>query len=118
VSWLCDLFKKKKEVFIDKSSPIKISTWCVPSSVFCAVCFWIKERTPVRIALQQVGVGVDHAQAEAFINGTWVPLSEFWNNTSMEASTYGRNYSQIEPYRYVGLIEFLQEQKQAMNLPE
>jgi hypothetical protein len=116
MTWICNLFKKKKEITMTPL-PIKISTWCVPSSIFCATCFWIKQRVPVRIALQHIEPGIDHAQAEALIDGTWIPLSEFWNGTSMEASTYGRNYSQVEPYRYVDLIDFIQEQKQAMNLP-
>jgi hypothetical protein len=115
MSFICNLFKKKKEATVPE--PIKISTWCVPSSVFCAICFWIKQKVPVRIALQKIEPGVEHSQAEAFIDGQWTPLSEFWNGTSMEASTYGRNYSQVEPYRYVGLIEFLQEQQRNMNLP-
>ena len=95
-------------------------TWCVPSSVFCALIYAIKERKQVRIAITAVEPGVDHAQAQVQDeDGTWKYLTEFWNGECMAAMIYKENLPELvgkEPYRYAGLIEFLQEQGNALDI--
>ena len=90
---------------------MKVSTWCVPSSIFCATAWMIKEQVPVRMAIQRIADGVDHVQAEALIDGEWIPLTEIWDGTSMAVITYQRHFPDAgEPYRYLTLREFFDEQ--------
>ncbi len=95
-------------------------TWCVPSAVACAIIYGIKTGRPVRIAIFDLGEGVDHAQAQVQDeDGNWQYLTEFWNGECMAAMLYGKNHPETkgkEPYRYVGLIEFLQEQGNALDI--
>jgi len=95
-------------------------THCVPSSILCALIYVIKEKRPVRIAIFNLSEGVDHAQAQVQDeDGNWQYLTEFWNGECMEAMLYGKNHPETkgkEPYRYVGLIEFLQEQGNALDI--
>lgn len=89
---------------------MKYSTWCVPSSIFCATTFHIKGHK-VRMAIQKIDPNTDHVQAEALIDGEWTPLTEIWDGTSMAAITYQRHFPDApEPYRYPGLEEFFMEQ--------
>ncbi len=88
----------------------KISTWCVPSSIFCAIVWRIKERVPVRIAIQNIGPGTDHAQAEALHGDSWIQLTETWDGTSMAVIPYRRHYPDVEPYRTPSLEKFIEEQ--------
>ena len=65
-------------------------THCVPSSILCALIYGIAHGKPVRIAITELGPGVDHAQAQVQDeNGHWLWLSEFWNGTCMEARIIG-----------------------------
>jgi hypothetical protein len=96
-------------------------THCVPSSILCALIYVIKERRPVRIAISAIEPGVDHAQAQVLSEeADWYWLSERWNGECMEAYTSTEpNHPDCvgkEPYRYVGLIEFLQEQGNALDI--
>lgn len=94
-------------------------TWCVPSSVLCALIYGIKEKRPVRIAIFRMSEGVDHAQAQVMDeNGEWQWLSERWNGECMEAFILGhQNHPDAEePYRYVRLLDFMQEQIQVLGL--
>ena len=90
-------------------TPANIPTWCVPSSMFTATTWAMKTGNPVRIAIQNLEKGKDHSQAEAMINGKWTPLTEYWNGESMAVQPYQRHYP-IEPYRYLGLSEWMAEQ--------
>ncbi len=91
----------------------KVSTWCVPSAHFCAETWMIHEGVPVRIAVQRIKEGENHVQAEAKIDGLWHPLTEIWDGVSMAVIPYGRNYPGLEePYRYMELDEFFNEQWQ------
>jgi hypothetical protein len=93
-------------------------TWCVPSSILCALIYVIKEKRPVRIAIFNLSEGVDHAQAQVQDeDGNWQYLTEFWNGECMAAMIYKENIPNApEPYRYVGLLEFLQEQGNALDI--
>ena len=94
-------------------------THCVPSSILCALIYVIKEKRPVRIAISKIDEHTDHAQAQVFDeNGEWQWLSERWNGECMEAFILGhQNHPDAEePYRYVRVMEFMQEQIQVLGL--
>lgn len=97
-------------------------THCVPSSILCALIYVIKEKRPVRIAIFNLREGVDHAQAQILDeDGNWQYLTEFWNGECMAAMLYGKNHPDTkdkEPYRYVGVREFLNEQAAALGLED
>ena len=94
-------------------------TWCVPSAVACAIIYGIKTGRPVRIAISKIDEHTDHAQAQVFDeNGEWQWLSERWNGECMEAFILGRqNHPDAgDPYRYVRVLDFMQEQIQVLEL--
>lgn len=64
MSWFTNLFK----------SPPAEEPHCVPLSIMCAWTWGVKRHEQVRIAITRVENGNDHAQAEAMIDGEWVPL--------------------------------------------
>ena len=81
----------------------------------------VKERRPVRIAIFKLDESTDHAQAQCQDeDGMWIWLSERWSGECVEV--YGSRFPNIpdapEPYRYVGLMEFIQEQIEALNLQD
>ena len=85
-----------------------LSTWCVPAAIHNAVAWHIKSG-PVRMAVSHISKGVDHVQAEALIEGSWIPLTEIWDGKSMAVVTHKRHFD-IMPYRYLTLREFFDEQ--------
>jgi hypothetical protein len=99
-----------------------IPTWCVPSSVLCALIYGIKEKRPVRIAIFHIRPGLDHAQAQVQADsGEWCYLTEYWTGQSMAAQLYRENCDDTlgrDPYRYVGVREFLAEQATALGLED
>ena len=105
MSWWSDLWKPKPVApVVDMERG-----WCVPDSVFCALAWMIKRKVPVRIAAQHIEPGIDHVQAQAKIDGKWVPLTELWDNTSIYVRTWTQHFPG-EPYRYMTLKEFFNEQ--------
>uniref|UniRef100_A0A6M3K7W3 Uncharacterized protein n=1 Tax=viral metagenome TaxID=1070528 RepID=A0A6M3K7W3_9ZZZZ len=65
----------------------------------------------MRISITKIEEGVDHAQAEALIDGEWTPLTEIWDGTSMAVIPYQRHLPDApEPYGYPTLEEFFREQ--------
>ncbi len=91
----------------------EVPTWCVPSASWCAMVVSRALKVPVRIAVQKIDPvqNKDHSQAEAFIDGKWVPLSEFWNGQSMVCRPWKRHFPEAgEPYRYLTLPDWLEEQ--------
>jgi hypothetical protein len=83
---------------------------CVPISIFSA---WTAEAKGVksRIAITNISQGIDHAQAEALIDGVWTPLSVRWGDKGITVSTWTRHFRKA-PYRYWTLDEFIEDQKQ------
>jgi len=95
------------------NEPDEEATWCVPSSMFNAFAWGSKRKVPTRIIVQRVDKekNIDHMQAEyQQEDGTWVPLSEFWNGKSMVVRPFKRHYPNIEPYRVRALDEVFKEQ--------
>lgn len=85
------------------------TSYCVPESVFAAMVF--QEKAKVRIAVQHIKEGRDHAYAEAFIDNKWVPLVVHWSfeRRMMAVSTNVQTYKK-EPYRYLSIKEWAAEQ--------
>ena len=88
---------------------------CVGSAWMCAWtarCLFL----PVRMAVTNVAEGIDHVQAEAEINGEWVPLTNLWNTeVGQTVETWTRHYPDIMPYWYASLEEFTREQFEAVK---
>jgi hypothetical protein len=96
---------------------MKLNTWCVPSAIFCATAWMIKQRQQVRISITKIDENTDHSQAEALVDGTWTPLTEIWDGTSMAVIPYQRHFPDApEPYRYPTLEEFFQEQYEMFRI--
>ena len=98
-------------------------TWCVPSAVACAIIYGIKTGRPVRIAIFDLGEGVNHAQAQ--VQGedgrSWYYITERWNGECMEAILYRENHPACvgkEPIRYYTVREFLEQQSKALGLED
>lgn len=95
-------------------------TWCVPSAVACAIIYGIKTGRPVRIAIFDLGEGVNHAQAQVQgEDGHWVYLTEYWTGECMAARLYRENHPDCagkEPIRYYTVTEFLAQQSKALGL--
>ena len=81
---------------------------CVELSILNAWAWGNKKKMPVRIAVQHIEPGIDHAQAEALIDEKWAPLSEFWTGEHLEIRPDKRQFD-IEPYRYVPLKEWIDQ---------
>jgi hypothetical protein len=107
LSWL----RKDKE---SKSPSAELG--CVPHSLVCAWAWGQTYHVPVRIAVQAIKRTAkesrDHAQAEALVGSKWVPLTLLWIDRALIVVTYKRHYPDIEPYRYLGLREWIEEQIQ------
>ena len=87
---------------------------CVINAIYCAWTWGTFRKDEVRIAVQNIASGVDHAQAEAKINGEWTTLTEIWTGKHTEVRPWTRHYPQ-EPYRYVGLKDWIAENYKYTN---
>ena len=94
-------------------------THCVPSSILCALIYVIKEKRPVRIAIFDLGEGVNHAQAQVQAeDGQWEYLTEYWTGACMAAKLYRENHPDCvgnEPHRYYTVTEFIAQQLKALG---
>lgn len=81
---------------------------CVPLSILNAWTWGVKTGCEVRIGISRIDERTDHAQAEARIDGAWVPLTEVWNGRGLEVRPHQYHYR--EPYRYLTLREWINEQ--------
>jgi hypothetical protein len=72
---------------------------CWAKSVYCATVVQNETRrdVPVRIAVRNVRPGVDHAQAQAYINGRW----EWLQMDGEFVYVGGQEWAQFAPYKYV-----------------
>ncbi len=82
---------------------------CVVNAILCAWTWGTFQKDEVRIAVSHISPGIDHAQAEAKIKGTWTPLTEYWNGQHLEIIPFSLHYP-VEPYRYLKLREWINEQ--------
>jgi hypothetical protein len=84
--------------------------WCVPNAIWCAWTWRGKTKDQVRIAVTKVDANIDHSQAECYVDGTWVPLTEIWNGECFTVILYHRHYPDLEPYRFLSLEDWIDEQ--------
>jgi hypothetical protein len=87
-------------------------TYCVPNAILCAWTWGALRKDEVRIAVTSISTGLDHSQAEALIDSKWTPLTEVWTGQFMEIQPWTRHYPDKEPYRYLSLKEWIDEQIQ------
>ena len=91
---------------------------CVPNSILCATTYAI-QGYEARIAIFHVKPGIDHAQAQAKINGKWEYLSEFWDGEGMTVRVWKRNCPETvgkEPYQFYTVSGFIKQQKEALGV--
>ena len=74
---------------------------------------WGQKGYKTRIAIQHLDEQTDHAQAQAEIEGVWTPLTPAWDAQAgrIAVTEHGKHFP-VEPYRYLGLEEWIQEQLQ------
>ena len=89
---------------------IEAQITCVPTAIACA---WTMGQRghQVRIAIQKISENVDHAQAEMLVDDLWTPLTTGWDHRGLIVHEYGQHFPG-EAYRYLTLMEFIQEQAQ------
>ena len=81
---------------------------CVPLSIMNA---WTAGQNgqQVRIAVTKTDATTDHSQAQAMIGGVWTPLTEQWTGRHLEIRPWAPHFP-TEPYRYLTLREWIDEQ--------
>ena|SRR3990170_2107719 len=95
----------------DKISPLAVATTCVPESIFCAWVWRLRTKDEVRIAVSNIGVGMDHAQAESAPEGIWTPMTTIHDpRIGLMVSRWWPRHFPVEPYRYLTLDEWIKEQ--------
>ena len=90
---------------------------CVPRSISQAVTVSVEKRVPTRIVISHTAVDfVDHAQAQALVNGRWCWLHYFQEFTEIsdiadqnEFVVY--KYRPLVPYKYLTVPEVIDELK-------
>ncbi len=95
-----------------RSLPLILTPNCVAVSILSA---WTAEQHQLqtRILTQKIDKvkNVDHVQAEAKVDGLWIPLTPLWNNqTGLYISSWTRHFPD-EVYRFLTLDELIEEQK-------
>lgn len=83
--------------------------YCVPQAICCAWSWTVKYRQETRIAVQKIRPGTDHCQAQALIDGEWQPLIMKWTKRG-PVTCPGNKHFDVEPYRYVTLREWVEDQ--------
>lgn len=94
---------------IKVKEPTVFQPHCVPISILSA---WTAENKghDTRIAISNLGPGLDHAQAEALIDGKWTPLTVSWDaKLGIMVTTWGKHFD-AEPYKYWDLDSFVADQ--------
>ena len=103
-----DWLKKKKKPEA-APPPEECLCYCVPQSIACAWSFMAKHKTEGRIAVQHISEHSDHSQAQCLIDGEWTPLIMYWTKQG-PAVRPGHRHFPVEPYRYLTLREWIDEQ--------
>ena len=91
-------------------------SYCAAEAIFSAWVWGKCTGQPVRIALQHIEPGVDHAQAEYFDGSKWIPLTPNFSQRSrvIIVTPYKRHFN-VEPGEYYTLREFVGDQIQWTN---
>ena len=83
---------------------------CVILSILCGWTWGMHTGHEVRIAVYRISKHEDHSQAEALIGDNWIPLTEQWTGKNLKVVTYVKHYPGLEPYRYLTLQDWIDEQ--------
>ena len=83
---------------------------CVSSAIFCADAWKRTTGEKVRIAVTHRAPGIDHVQAQADHRGEWTYLTNSWNQDGQIVQPWTSHFGD-EPYRYVELMDFIEEQR-------
>jgi hypothetical protein len=98
-----------------KQIPKGVQPNCVVLSLMNAWSWEQLRGDKVRISVFNIGPGLDHAQAQALIKGKWTPLTEKWTGNHLDIIPFRSHYPDIEPYRYLTLDDWIEEQKEFRN---
>lgn len=84
---------------------------CVPRAIYQAVGVAIEWKVPVRIVISGTSnPRIDHAHAEAFINGRWVYLDQYSDTVFITDSVdVAPEYLPLVPYKYLSVSEIIGE---------
>ena len=96
-----DWFKEPKKI----EAPI----YCVPAAIAAAWAWQVGQKTESRMAVTNIRKGVDHVQAQGLVDGEWQYLV-IVNTAGGLMARVGKPHFDIEPYRYVGLEEWVDDQ--------
>ena len=86
---------------------------CVPRAIYQAVWVAIEMKVPTRIVISgTANPRIDHAHAEAFINGRWVCLTQYSDTVFLTDSVdVAAEYLPLVPYKYLSVSEIVGELK-------
>ena len=91
---------------------IKLQATCVPQTIMAC---WVAENAgyDTRVAISNISPGIDHAQAEAFVDGAWVPLTVLWDvKTGVVVKNWVVHFPNSKTYKYWTVDEFISNQKE------
>ena len=83
---------------------ISIHPHCVPEAIYCA---W---DAGAMIAVSHISKNVDHAQAVIVRGNERIYLTTAWDNTQGVVCIASKRHFTAEPYRFVTLPDFINEQ--------
>ncbi len=83
---------------------------CVPEAVYCAWGWGAQTGERTQIAVSHIQPGIDHVQSQAFHRNQWTYLTATWDKNKGVVCVPSKRHFNIEPYRYVGLRKFINEQ--------
>ena len=89
----------------------QIQGYCVPESIYSAWTWEARTGNPARIAVSNITPGVDHAQAQGWDGQEWKPLTHHDGKVFVWRRHFDR-----EPYRYVDLDAWVNEQRKFRRL--
>jgi len=89
---------------------------CVPRSLYQAVGVSLEMKYPVRIVISHTAdPAVDHAQAQAFVGGRWIWLTQHGDTVFLsdinEEDYIDRSYRPLTPYKYLTVSDIINELK-------
>ncbi len=84
---------------------------CAQLAVLCAETWRVFMGDQVRIAITQIDANTTHWQAQCYIEGQWIYLTELWKGTNLEVVQWESHFPEKEPYRYITLREAFEDQQ-------
>lgn len=91
---------------------------CVKESIENARLWQALTGQPVKIAISNIGEGLDHAQAVAIQGEKSIPLTAHdWDmkRNTPKVQPWDWHYPDKKPYRYVDVLDFMKEQEKNID---